>query len=808
MIRVSLPKKIALSIALLTMPILSSHAQLSLNIPAAGRKIVNQVDINFKGTATMDPNRIRAQMSTRVGEPYSEEAVEKDIRTLYATGAVENVDIQPVNVGNNVRVIVTLSGRGGIGEISFLGNAAFDNDKLRKDIEVKVGDPVDDAKLTTAQQKIREVYEKKGFSDVAVTYDVTPSSKEGFTNVLFKIDEGGRGIIDDIRFEGNNAISARKLKSKLKTKEKTFYRLFGKAGKLDNQTVQEDVKTIEQAFQDEGYVYVKVSYRREPVSDKKIALIFEVYEGGKFDVASVDLQGITVFTKDELTPAIRTEPGFSYSGSDVRGDEKMIQDYYGSRGYADARIDTQLSDAGPGKLHVAFVVTEGSKSFIRKVNISGNIKTQDEVIRRELPFSPGDELNTVKLETAQTTLDNLNYFEGKTDANPLTIRPVPTEVIGFKDVEVNVTEKPTGSVNFGAGFSSIDSLVGFVTVTQTNFDISDWGDFRGAGQRFNMNLRYGTRTSTFDMNWTEPWFLGQKLALTTHLFYQNLNYLSNRFQQINVGASAGLRKPIGQNSYIEATYTLQQIALDVDQGSSDDSTMLLRNEDGDYIQSKLDLTYVHDTRDSIFITRKGHKFEIGALLSGLGGDVNVYGGNIGGQQFFHLPGDTILSFEGMARLVQGSTDNNGASGSGVDNGGVPIFERLFLGGANNLRGYDYRDVGPKDSTGEGIGGNMSLFGSVEYTFPVFEKVRGAIFWDVGMISSDVQADEKTTTVKGKTVKNGGPIIGDGEIYSNVGFGVRMFLPIGPIRLDLGFPMVKDKFVGDSPRFQFNMGYKF
>lgn len=807
MTRVSLPKQILLSIAVLTMPILSSHAQLSLNAPAAGRKIVSQVDVNFNGTATMDPNRIRAQMSTRVGEPYSEEAVEKDIRTLYATGAVENVDIQPINVGNGVRVVVTISGRGGIGEISFLGNAAFDNDKLRKEIEVKVGDPVDDAKLTTAQQKIREVYEKKGFSDVAVTYDVTPSAKEGFTSVLFKIDEGGRGIIDDIRFEGNNAISARKLKSKLKTKEKTFYRLFGKAGKLDNQTLQEDVKTIEQAFQDEGYVYVKVSYRREPVSDKKIALIFEVYEGGKFDVASVDLQGITVFTKDELTPAIRTEPGFAYSGSDIRGDEKMIQDYYGSRGYADARIDTQLSDAGPGKLHVAFVVTEGSKSYIRKVNISGNIKTQDEVIRRELPFTPGDELNTVKLETAQTTLDNLNYFEGKNDANPLTIRPVPTEVMGFKDVEVNVTEKPTGSVNFGAGFSSIDSLVGFVTVTQTNFDISDWGDFRGAGQRFNMNLRYGTRTSTFDMNWTEPWFLGQKLALTTHLFYQNLNFLSNRFQQINIGASVGLRKPIGQNAYFETTYTLQQIALDVDQASTDDSTMILRNEDGKYIQSKLDLTYVHDTRDSIFITRKGHKFEIGALLSGLGGDVNVYGGNIGGQQFFHLPGDTILSFEGMARWVQGSTDN-GISSNGFNNGGVPIFERLFLGGANNLRGYDFRDVGPKDSTGEAIGGNMSLFGSVEYTFPVFEKVRGAIFWDVGMISTDATADNQTSVRNGKTVQNGGPIIGDGEIYSNVGVGVRMFLPVGPIRLDLGFPLVKDKFVGNSPRFQFNMGYKF
>lgn len=773
------------------------NAQVSLDSPAAaGKRIVRDVQVVFKGAATMDANRVKAQMATRVGEPYTDESVERDIRTLYATGSVENVDIQAVNLDGGVRVIVTLSGRGGIGEINFLGNGAFDNDKLRKDIEVKVGDPVDDAKLTAAQQKIRELYEKKGFSDVLVTYDVTPSMKEGFSSVLFKIEEGSRGIIGDIRFEGNNAISSRTLKSKIKSKEKTFYRLWGKSGKLDNQTVIDDVRIIEQAFQDEGYVYVKVGYRREPIDEKSTSLIFEINEGGKYDVASVDLQGITVFTKEELTPAIRTESGYAYSGSDVRGDEKMILDYYGSRGYADARVDTQLLDAGPGKLNVVYAVTEGTKSFIRKVNISGNMKTKDEVIRRELPFAPGDPLNTVQLETAQTTLENMNYFEGKGEANPLTIRPVSTEVDGFKDVEVNVAEKPTGSVNFGAGFSSVDSLVGFVDVTQTNFDISDWGDFRGAGQRFNLNLRYGIQTSSFNTSWTEPWFLGQKLALTVSLFYQNLFYLSNRYDQINAGASVGLRKPIGQHAYLEGTYTLQQTSIDVDQGSSDNATQLLRDEDGDYLVSKLELNFVHDTRDSVFITRKGHKFEAGLLAAGLGGDVEVFGGNIGGQQFFNLPGDTILSIEGMARWVEGWGDSD-----------VPIFERQFLGGAYNLRGFDYRDAGPKDSVGEPIGGNMSLFGSIEYSFPIIEKVRGAVFWDVGMVQSDLTAATGSTG----GVRNGGPIIGDGEIYSNVGIGVRMFLPVGPIRLDLGLPIMKpsdDEFAGDSPRFQFNMGYRF
>jgi outer membrane protein insertion porin family len=784
-----------LAVALCSFATVSTHAQVSLESPAAvGRKIVRQVDVVFKGAATMDPARVRAQMSTREGEPYADESVERDLRTLYATGAVENVDIQAVNMAGGVRVIVTISGRGGIAELGFLGNAAFDNSKLAKEIEVKVGDPVDDAKLTAAQQKILDLYQKKGFSDILVTYDVTPSAKEGFSSVLFKIEEGGRGLIGDIRFEGNSAISDRKLRAKLTSKEKTFWRLWGKGGKLDNQAVIEDVRKIERAYQDEGYVYVKVGYRREIVSDNKVALVFEITEGGKYDVASVTIQGITIFSQEELTPAIRTDAGFPYSGSDVRGDEKMIQDYYGSRGYADARVETRLSDAGPGKLNVTYSVYEGGKSVIRKVNISGNMKTQDRVIRRELPFSPGDDLNTVQLETAQTRLENLNYFEGKGEANPLTIRPVSTEVDGFKDIEVNVAEKPTGSVNFGAGFSSIDSIVGFIDVTQTNFDISDWGNFRGAGQRFNMNIRYGPRRQDFNLSLTEPWFLGQKLAFTTELFYRNMFYLSqaDRYEQTNAGMALSLRKPLGEHAYLEGTYTLQNIEVDVN--NDEDPTVLIRDEHGDFLQSKFDIGFVHDTRDSVFITRKGHKFEAGLMASGLGGDVEVWGANIGGQQYFSLPGDTILSFEGMARWVDGWSDSN-----------VPIFERLFLGGANNLRGYDYREAGPKDSSGEPIGGNVSLYATIEYSFPIIEKVRGAIFYDVGYISTDLNAQNGRNA---QNIRNGGPIVGDGEVYSNIGIGLRMFLPIGPIRLDLGLPLVKDDFTGDSPRFQFNMGYKF
>ncbi len=741
---------------------------------AAAVKIVRNIQVVFTGARSLDEARVRAQMSLRAGEAYSDEKVERDIRSLFATGSIEDVNIRAVDVAGGVNVIVTVVGRGAVGGISFYGSSVFDDARLRKEIEVKPGDPVDEARLAAAQQKIRELYEKRGYSDVLVTYSSQPDSRDGFTAVIFNIEEGARGVINDIRFEGNTVIKDSKLRKVLKSKKKTFWRLWGKAGKLNNEALQEDIKAVEYAFQDEGYVYAKVvEVRREPVGTDRIDLIFVIVEGDKFEVSEVALDGVTVFSQDELAPGIVTEAGFPFSGSQVRADEKMIQEYYGSRGYADARVETSILSGGPGQVKILYRVSEGEKSHLRKVNIAGNTVTQDRVIRRELPFSPGEEMNTVKMEAGRNRLNNMNYF------SQVDMRPIDTGAPGFKDINIDVVEQSTGTINFGAGFSSIDSLVGFLDLTQTNFDITDWPSFRGAGQRFNMNARFGLERRDFSMSLTEPWFMGQKLSFTTALFYRSLFFLSDRYDQTEAGGSVGFRKPLGEHAYFDATYTLQNVTIDdIDPNSSE----IIKAEEGDYLQSKIDFTFVHDTRNELFIPRKGHKLELGLMTSGsfLGGDVDAYGLNFQGAQYFNLPGDTILSFEGALRTV----DNWG------DGDGVPIFERLFLGGANNLRGFDYREVGPKDEFGEPIGGGTSAYLTAEFTFPIFEKVRGAVFYDVGFVNLD--AYDLSTA----------------DLNSNVGIGLRLFLPIGPIRVDFGVPTKADEFNDSSGRFQFNVGYKF
>lgn len=750
------------------------QAQNDLQPELAALKIVREVVVVSDGGAPIDENRIRANMATRVGVPFEEDVVEQDVRALYTTGLVDNVDISTVNLANGLRVIVRVKGRGVVGEVSFSGNTVFEADKLRKEVALEAGQTVDETKLVAGATKIRELYGKKGFADVSVEYSTRPSSSQGFVNISYSISEGQRGIINDIRFEGLTALSERQLRSKMKLKEKRVWHFWGKAGKLSNEDLQEDIRTVERAVQDQGYVYAKVAQvRREPVKDDRVDLVFVIDEGKQYNVSGASIDGNTVFTVDELTPALTVQAGFPYSATDISNDEKMLGDYYGSRGYADARVETSVIPDGADAVRILYRITEGEKSYIRMINISGNSKTQDHVIRRELAFAPGEEFNTVRIETTRTRLQNMGYF------SQVDLRNNPTGTPGYKDISIDVTEQSTGAINIGAGFSSIDSVVGFFSLTQTNFDITNWPRFTGGGQRFGLDIRLGDKRRDFSLNLVEPWFLGQRLSLGGDLFYRDLYYLSDDYDQNIYGASINLRKPLGEHAYADIAYTIQNISIeDVDSDASD----LIKAEEGEYLQSKLDLTLAHDTRDSVFLTRKGHKLQFGSLISGnfLGGDVEVYGFNFEGAKYISLPFDMIFSVEGAVRTVDTWGDSER----------VPIFERLFLGGANNLRGFEYRDVGPKDEDGEPIGGRTSAYASFEVSFPVIEKIRGAVFYDVGVVG-DSSFDW------------------DGDVNSDVGIGLRLFfLPTGPIRLDYGIPISSDEFNDSSGRFNFNIGYRF
>ncbi len=744
---------------------------------AAAGPVVRSVDIRFKGEATVDRERILSNMRLKTGEVYSKEKEEEDIRALYNTGDLLDVQFTTSPVANGVKLTVTVEARAGLGDIEFSGNTIFNADRLRQEVELKVGGSVDDASLAKAKDSIIELYKAKGYPDVTVDYAVTKGTTRGFSRAVFTINEGGRGIIKDVIFEGAASFSHSKLKDVIKSDNRNWIKFWDLKRRVERSKIESDIKALEEFYQNAGHLDAKVTeVQPQRVDDKNVNLVYRITEGPVYNVAAVTVVGNKLYQTADLLPVFQLEAGQTYSLADMKIDLSTIADYYGSRGYADAKVTPRLDKKAAGQLDITYAIEEGNQFKVGKISISGNQKTKEEVVRRELTLAPTDEYNTIKIKKSQARLMNLDYFEG------VDVMPVSSDLgPDFKDINIDLKEKPTGQVQFGAGFSSIDNLVGFVEVTQKNFDVTNWPSFTGAGQRFRLGLKAGTRRKDFIMSLTEPYFMGQRLSLGGDLFYTEKTYLSDYYDQRDIGGSLNLRKPLGDNSDLRLTYTLQQVEIyDIDKDSSPE----IKAEEGDFLQSRIGAAWVFDNRDSFQMPTRGHKFTAEGNFSGsfLGGDVETVSLSLSGQKYWKIPFDAIFSLQGELASV----DTTGDATS------VPIFERQFLGGANNLRGFEYRDVGPKDNNGEPLGGNTLGWITAEVTFPIVSKVRGAIFGDVGFVNAD-SWDYSSS-----------------DYNADIGLGVRVNLPVVglPVKIDYGIPVTSDDSNDKGGQFQFSVDYKF
>jgi outer membrane protein insertion porin family len=731
---------------------------------------VKSIDVQFVGNQTVAPERLLSHMSTRVGDKLSMAQVDEDVKSLYASGDVENVRILAEQTSGGVAVIVVAQTRAVYGGVEFVGNTLIETSKLAGKVDLNVNKPIDESVLQTAREEMQEMYRKKGFSEATVTYSIGAPTAEGYSKVLFSIDEGTQGVLRNIEFVGNSAFNASRLKEQMSQKEKSITTMFGKGGSTDPETLAQDVRSIEDFYRDNGYLNARVvNVSRMRVDAKYVDVIFTIEEGQTYQVDSIGITGITVLDmQNDVLPYLKTEAGQAFAGNKLKDDIKVITDQYGRRGYAEARVTPRLDDAGNGSVRVVLDVTEGRAYKVGQVHIEGNDKTKDHVIRRELPLEPGQMYDTTKTDVTQRRLENMNYFSN------VEIMPIDTSYIDEKDLLIRVVEKPTGTVNFGAGFSSIDNLTGFFEVTQTNFDLFDWPSFTGAGQRFRFSVRAGSERTDASVSITEPWLFGQRLAFTTELYYRDLLFLSDQYDQTNYGAALSLRKSIGEFTYLVGDYRAEQVQIDAEPNASPAFVA----EEGDFFKSSLGASVVRDTRDNVFLPREGNKVSAGFEFAGLGGDVDDTIATISAAQYFTLPGDIIVSLNGEF--------NNSTEGD-------HIFTRHFLGGANTLRGFDYRDVGPRDPvSGEVLGGNTSYYGTIEASIPVVEKIRFATFYDVGEVTD-------------------GPVGSiEGGLNSDWGIGLRLFvLGSAPVRLDYAFPLQTDTFNDDDGgRFQFTMGATF
>ncbi|MFH0838912.1 MAG: outer membrane protein assembly factor BamA [Candidatus Omnitrophota bacterium] len=726
--------------------------------------------IEVKQNKSVSTPTIIAKIRTAPGEIFSKEVLNEDIKRLYATGYFTDVSVDVQGYEDGVKVIFIITEKPIIRQILFEGNRSIQAKRLQDIVKSKEGEFLDNRQLKDDVSEIYKLYEKKGFHLAQVNYSTTVDANTNKVQVIFTVDEGIKSKVRNIFLTGNASFKTKKLLKLMKTRKAALF----SSGYFKEEVFDEDIERLKIFYEDNGFIEAKVGSSLEYTSGNRfINIHIEVSEGKKYFVGETQISGNKIFDVTDIKSKLKMKKNSVFSQSALKKDEQNIQDLYFEQGYifADVRSATVVNES-TGSIDVTYNIAEGELCYVDKIIVKGNTKTKDVVIRRELRIFPGDKFDGVKLRRSKEKLYNLGYFEEI--GYDIEEGSAPTK----KNLVVTVKETKTGEFSFGGGYSSIDRLVGFIEIAQNNFDIMSFPNFTGAGQVLRIRAELGKSRRDYLVSFTEPWIFGRPVSFGFDL-YRRTQYRSGTsgfsYDEQRTGGDVRLGRSFGEFNRGELTYRLEEVKIsDVPADASEDFTA----EEGANVLSSLNFLFSRDTSDNIFNPTRGYNAYISTEVTGgpFGGDKDFISHNAGGSVYFTHFKNFVLELKLRAGIVDVFSNAER----------VPIYERFFAGGANTIRGYKERKVGPKDISGEPIGGKSLLIGNAEYTFPLFEYLKGAVFYDVGNVWSKISD------------------IGSGGYKAGAGLGVRVKTPLGPIKVDFGYPLSKTSGEKKQGRFYFNM----
>jgi len=760
---------------------------------------VKEVKVRVLDQFGTDATDVLSFCSVKTGSEISQEALSKDVRALLDTGRFGYAGVELEKVADGVKVVYVVKRRYRFqAPLAIKGADYLSESKIRKLSELKSGDYIDDPILSVKAGKIRDEYVKKFFPNVKIAAEIQPiEGSAGSANVTFTIEEGERAKVHKYVFKGNPSIQEEDLRSSFGQRPWYDPRGWFSDTPVSAQDLEDARQQAEEVYQNRGFLDAKVA---SPVMTKigkeKVDVVFEVTEGDVYTVESTAIRGVKLFPETEVLASSRLKAKDTAGRQSITDAAKDIRDYYGSRGYVDTAVRPVIEavQGKPGRMAITFEVREGQLAYIRNIVIRGNNTTKDKVIRREVMVNPGEIMNEVRIEKSENRLKNLGYFSNVRHYTEQATEP------GKRDLVYEVEEQRTGNFMVGAGFSSVDNLVGFVEVTQSNFDILNWPNFTGAGQKARLGLEAGTRRQTAEVSWTEPWFMDRPLALTVEAYRRMRWY--DQYDEIRTGGDVGLSYPV-KVGRVGARYTLEMVQMSsvnntewyLEDGSDStpdtylgDANKYFKYQDdqyGDAINSVVRLYWAHDTRDQAFVPTKGYQTTVfGDVYEGLLGDNELYKLGANYREWYRMPWyKHVLSLRGRIETIDsyGNTDE------------VPIYEKLFLGGPRTVRGVEYRDIGPKVFSESGAhaptGGQTLALVTAEYTIPVFKAVRFATFSDVGSLGKDAFDPQLS------------------DVCVSVGVGLRIDIPGFPIRFDFAKPVTTDDNYTKDSIFSFAIGFE-
>jgi len=728
-------------------------------------------EVRIEGTQRIEPETVRSYLVVQPGDPFNDERVDRSLKALFATGLFADVNLRRDGDVLIVRVVENPI----INRIAFEGNHKFDEAALNAELQLRPRVVYTRTKVQADVKRLLDLYRRSGRFAASVDPKVI-TLDQNRVDLVFEIDEGAVTGISSINFVGNHQFSASRLQESIQTKESRWYRFLSTDDTYDPDRLTYDRELLRKFYLAQGYADFRVVSAIAELTPAKdgFFVTFTLEEGERYRFGKIDLESkIKDLNASELKPLVTVNGGDWYNADEVEKTITALTDALGNRGYAFVDVQPRVNrNREAHTIDVTFEIQEGPRVFVERIDIVGNQRTLDYVVRREVRLVEGDAFNTSKVRRSQQRIRNLGFFKKVEVTNAQGSAPDRTVVT------VEVEEQSTGELSLGGGFSTTDGPIGDVSLRERNL--------LGKGQDLRIGLTLSARSQQVDLSFTEPYFLDRNIAAGFDLFQiDQKNQLNATYSQFSLGGALRAGYQISESLRQTLRYTVRTDSI---RDVTSDASLFIQQQTGSRLTSMVGQVLLYDKRDNKNDPTDGYFVSLGTDGAGLGGDVRYARTKLAGGWFYSLYPEWVVSATGEFGDIRGLGQ------------GVAIQDRFFVGG-DNLRGFATAGIGPRDgSTGDALGGNDYYVGSLGVGFPLGLPqefgLSGRVFTDVGSLFS-IDLDRNNPALANVVVEQ------SSKPRLSAGTGVSWKSPLGPIRLDVAYPILKQTF--DKKEF-FRIGF--
>lgn len=751
--------------ALLVASAFASVPSVQAQTSVVGGGTIEAIDV--RGTQRVEAATVVAYLGVKVGDSFDPVALDRALKSLFSTGLFADATLtREINT-----LVVTVLENPLVNRVAFEGNRKIDQETLEAEIQLRPRTVYTRAKVQSDVQRMLELYRRKGYFAATIEPKLIQLDQNR-VDLVFEINEGAITGISSINFIGNRAFSDSSLRGEITTTETAFWRFLSDADTYDPDRLNFDRELLRRFYLTEGYADFRVVSAVAELSPNREGFIvtFTVEEGELYQFGTIDISTtLKNLDTETLRSELTTVEGDTYNASAVDESMANLTEKIGNLGYAFVAIEPRVQrDPVAHTIGLTYEISEGPKVYVERIDIEGNSRTLDRVIRREFRLVEGDAFNSSKLQRSRQRIQNLGYF------SVVNVTNVPGSTPDKTVVKVKVEEQSTGDFSFGLGYSTDNGPLGNIAIRERNL--------LGRGQDLRVNLTISGRASQVDLSFTEPYFLDRDLSAGFDLFRITRTEKEADYTEERLGGSLRSGWSWSENFRQVVRYTLELRTIrDVGAGASS----VIVEDEGTRIKSAVATTLTYDVRDNRFSPTEGYLLSFDSELAGLGGDSSFITASVSGAYYLELFDDVVMKVAGDAGFIQGLAED------------TRISDRFFIGGGN-LRGFAVGGIGPRDTTsGDALGAKNYYTGTIELQFPLGLpdefQIKGRAFADVGAAWG---YDGSTGTPADSSAPR-----------ASVGFGISWNSPFGPLAVDFGIPLIKEDF-DETESFRFDFGANF